>query len=59
MMQQFFVGGRIKDQKGIDWTITSMWNYENFLCMSLIGTFDHNLIGGHRVKLYEYNVFNF
>ena len=47
------------DPLGNDWTIVAMWHFENYLCLGMIGTFDHALMGGHRVKLYPDNAFNY
>ena len=53
------VGGRIVDKTGMDWTVTYLWQFENFLCMSLIGTFDRTKMGGHRIELFRYQDINF
>lgn len=58
-MREYHIGSRLKDQAGNDWTVTFMWQFENYLCLGLIGTFNPNLMGGTRVKLYQDNIFNF
>jgi hypothetical protein len=44
----------MKDPLGNLWTITSLWQFENYLCMSLM-TADGSQLGGHRIQLYQMN----
>lgn len=51
-MGLYRVGGNIADTRGVEWRITSIWQWENYLCMSLM-TPDGLLLGGHRIELYQ------
>jgi hypothetical protein len=59
MNDNYFIGKRIKDGMSIDWTVVNMWQYKNYLCLGLQGTFNKDLMGGHRVKLYENSIFDY
>lgn len=51
--ENFAVGNKIRDGKGIEWTVANAWQHKDWWCMNLISFERPDWSGGLRVKLNE------
>lgn len=51
--ENFAVGNKIRDGKGLDWVIAKAWQHEDYWCMQLVSFERPNDSGGFRIKLHE------
>lgn len=49
----FSLGSTIEDKAGLSWSITKIWEFENYLCLGLAGNSIQNFgqMGGARFEI--------